>query len=169
MKRLFNYALKILVLACILSLPVLLFGCNSEPQNGFAIILADTGEVLLTEEDIAAYIDEDAIFSGSSAFRLNESGRQKWNSHLTYQDIPRLNETLFSREFIMELEGDEICRGKFWSGVSSQSVDGILILDSLFKVDGDLIKEIRIQSGYPGGRLLDTSIRAELVRFFDER
>ena len=168
MKQLFNHALKILVLTCIISLTAILLGCNSEQHSDFAIILADTGEVLLNEDDIAYFIDEDTVFSGSSAFELNRRGMEKWNSHLTYQGIPKLNETLFSREFFIEIDGKEICRGKFWSGVSSSIYSGVIIFDSLFKLDGDEYKTIWLRSDNPGDGLLESSIRSELVRFFEE-
>jgi len=134
-------------------------GCNLLKEDRFAIILADTGEILLTESDIAAYHSDGTL-------DLNENGIKKWNTHLTYPGkVP--NGVLYSREFIIRIGAKEICRGKFWSNVSSASVDGIVILDSLFKLD-DENHTIKIQATYPWGEPLPDSISSELDRFFTD-
>jgi hypothetical protein len=130
---------------------------SSTPVPAFAIVLADTGEVLLTESDIASYNREDRTLE------LNNSGIGKWNTHLTYPDIPKLADSLYGREFILKVGGEEICRGKFWSGVSSASVNGVVIVDALFKLGADR-NVIWIDSSYPGGRALDPSIDLPLRR-----
>ncbi len=135
-------------------------GCGLLKEN-FAIVLADTGETILTERHIAAYHSDGTI-------DLNQKGIEKWNSYHTYPDIPKLAETLYQKEFIIKINGKEICRGKFWSMVSSQSVEGIVILDSLFKLD-DEIHTIKIQATYPWGEPLAPAVSSELERFFANR
>ena len=156
----------------VLLVPLLLASCRTEEDQAsrssapsqvrFALILADTGEVLLTENDVAAY------FSDNHTLTLYSSGIDKWNSHLTYRDIPKLAESLFKREFVIEVDGIEICRGKFWSGVSSASVDGVVILDSLFRLDPDR-NSIWIESGYPAGGPLDPSVSSAIDRALRRR
>ncbi len=135
-------------------------GCGLLKEDRFAIILADTGEILLTESDIAAYHSDGTI-------DLSRKGIEKWNSYHTYPDIPKLAETLYQKEFIIKIDGEEICRGKFWSMVSSASVNGIVILDSLFKLDSEN-RSIQIQSAYPWRESLPDSISSELDRFFGD-
>lgn len=85
---------------------------------------------------------------------------------MTYLDIPKLNDTLFNREFVMKIEGKELCRGKFWSWASSTLVSGITITETLFKLDAEH-NLLWIRAEYPGieGGLA-ASISAELERYF---
>ena len=148
----------------------LLAGCVAQHESAatavsagsmFALVLADSGEVLLTEIDVEAY------HSDNGTLELNKSGIEKWNSHLTYQSVPKLADSLFSREFTIQIEGKEICRGKFWSNLSSASVSGVVILDSLFKLDTER-NFIWLKSSYPWDNALDPSINSEMARVFKE-
>ncbi len=131
---------------------------TAAPVPSFALVLADTEEVLLTESDVTAY------YSDNQTFTLNDRGIEKWNAHMTYPGIPKLADTLYQREFVIRVDGKDLCRGKFWSGVSSQSVDGIVIMDALFRLSSDR-NVIWIKSEYPGGsRGLDTSINSALIK-----
>jgi hypothetical protein len=112
-------------------------------QKGFGIYLADTGKRLLSENEIKNY---DAV---NYTFELNEGGIQKWNSYQTYEDIPKLAESLFNKDFIIRIEGQEICRGKFWSGLSSSSYNGIIITEALFKLNENH-NTIQVRADYPG-------------------
>jgi hypothetical protein len=138
--------------------------CNVGQKEGFGIYLVDSGELVLSERDIKAF------HSADNTFELNENGIKKWNSHLTSKTEPKLADSLFSRDFVLKIEGQEICRGKFWSMVSSASYSGVVILDALFELDSSH-NIIWIQSDYPGSRMgsLDTAISSELIRFFETR
>jgi hypothetical protein len=154
---------KALFLMAVLLLSILLStSCSIGQKEDFAIYLADSGEIVLSENEIKTYHRD------NNTLELNENGMKKWNSHLTYQGIPKLADSLFSREFIIKIEGKEICRGKFWSGVSSASYSGVVILDSLFKLDSSH-NILWIKSDFPGrSGALDTSISSELNRFFEK-
>ncbi len=165
--RSWSRGLKLIALLSILLIP-LLASCRAveptsspttaAPVSAFALVLVDTGEVLLTENDISAY------YSDNQTFTLNDRGIEKWNAHMTYPGIPKLADTLYQREFVITVDGKEVCRGKFWSGVSSQSIDGIVIMDALFRLSSDR-NVIWIKSEYPGGsRGLDSSINSALVK-----
>ncbi len=152
-----------------LIISVLLFilvspACTVGQKEGFGIYLVDNGELVLSERDIKAF------HSADNTFELNESGIKKWNSHLTSKTEPKLADTLFSRDFVLKIEGQEICSGKFWSMVSSASYSGVVILDALFKLDSSH-NTIWIQSGYPGSNMhsLDATSSSELIRFFETR
>jgi hypothetical protein len=136
--------------------------CNVVQKEGFGIYLADSGELVLSERDIKAFHRAD------STFELNGNGIKKWNSYLIYQTVPKLADSLFSRDFVLKIEGQEICRGKFWSSASSASYSGVVILDALFKLDSSH-NILRIESGYPGSYMgsLDATISSELIRFFE--
>jgi len=150
-----------LIAAMLLSI-LILSSCNVGQKEGFGIYLADSGELMLSERDIKAFHSADNILE------LNENGIEKWNSYLTYQTVPKLADSLFSRDFVMKIEGKEICRGKFWSGLSSASYSGIVILDAIFQLDSSH-NTLRIESGYPGSYMgtLDATISSELIRFFE--
>ena len=137
---------------------------NQQPQeDNFVISLTDSGEIVLSEHEIQAYHNDD------NAFILNENGIKKWNSFLTYQTVPKLADSLFSREFVLKIEGQEICKGEFWSYASSTFYSGVVILDSLFKLDTEhntlWIKSFSMNSNTS----LDAAISSELISFFEKR
>jgi hypothetical protein len=135
--------------------------CNTKQEPFFGIYLADTGELVLSQEHIKAY------YGAEHAFELNEKGMSKWNSYHTYTDTPKLSQTLYQRDFILKLEGEEICRGKFYSLASSASYSGIAIIDSLFKADNEHNK-LWLISDYPSWSLGTeySNISSELARVF---
>ncbi|HEY96956.1 MAG TPA: hypothetical protein G4O16_02095 [Dehalococcoidia bacterium] len=67
---------------------------------------------------------------------------------MTYSDIPKLKDTLVSQNFVLNINGEEIYRGKFYSMVISASYSGVVILDALIKLD-KTHNIIIIQNGYP--------------------
>ena len=153
--------MKVKIAAALISIALFaqLAGCSLLKEGNFAIVLAGTGETALTEQDVEAY------HSGGT-IDLNQKGIEKWNSRFTYADIPKLADSLYNKEFIIKIDEKEICRGKFWSNVASASVDGIVILDSLFKMD-EINHSIRIQPSYPGRGTLPDSISSPLATFFE--
>lgn len=61
----------------------------------------------------------------------------------------------------------EIARGKFWSFLSSMSLKGLAIMDSMFEMDQDKNK-LRLISEYPAGSLGSeyTGLNQELIEVF---
>ncbi len=156
LSRIFGIIVALTLLSGIIS-------CNLESKENFGIYLADTGELVLSERHVAAYQPDD------NTFELNIDGIKQWNSYMVYTDIPKLNDTLFNREFIIKIEGKEICSGKFWSLVSSTLVSGITITETLFKLDGEH-NLLWIRATYPGeSGKLDRLISIELESLFKER
>lgn len=109
---------------------------------GFGIFLVDSGELVLSEQHIKTY------YKDTHEIELNEDGIEKWNSYITYETIPRLEEGLFGEEFLIMVEGTEAYRGKFSSDAVSIIIPGILIVDTLFKLDSEH-NTIRIRIEYP--------------------
>jgi hypothetical protein len=156
---------RLLLITIVLTLAILATNACDKSENGisnetpytdgpgFGIYLADSRELVLSERHIKAYrrgfhltvAEED-----THAIELNEEGIEKWNSYMTYETIPKLKDTLYKRDFVLKIEGEEIYRGKFYSMLSSSTYDGIAIIDALFELDDDR-NEIWICSGYPPG------------------
>jgi hypothetical protein len=147
-----------LVLILILLLPA----CSARQSADFTISLVNTGEVILSANDIVTF------HSDNSTLELNAAGIQKWNSHLTYPDIPKLNQSLFGQDFILKIKGREICQGKFWSWASSASYTGVKICESLFKLDSSH-NLISISAGFGGSETLDPTISSEISNYFTQR
>jgi len=143
------------------TLPCVLVVQSTAPS--FGLYLADTDELVLSEQHIAAYRPDE------SAFILNEEGITRWNSFHTYTGIPKLGESLYQRDFIIKIEGEELCRGKFYSLASSASYAGLAIIDSLLPMDTDIHNKLWLISDYPGMSLGETydSIKAELAAVFE--
>lgn len=138
-----------------------LCSCAGQHEEGFGIYLAGSGELLLSEKHMEAFCAEE------DQFVLNGSGMERWNSFQVYETVPRLADSLYQSEFVIRIDGKEICRGRFWSSASSMSCSGIVILDALFQVDSDY-NTLKIRSGYgTGENPLDASVKSSLVSYFE--
>ena len=135
-----------------------LTGCDNEVETFdnseepcFAIYLVDSGELVLSDHHIKAYRRGVRFYENDTdthVIELNKEGIEKWNSYVTYGSTPELNETLYKRDFVLKIMGEEIYRGKFYSMLSSIDYGGVVILDALVKLDNDH-NYIRIDWGYP--------------------
>ena len=147
MKAIINMLVKsispVLILILLLTCTCL-SACNNEP--GFGIYLVESDELVISDQHIEAY------YWDSHAIELNVEGIEKWNSYITYGGEPKLQYTLFGEDFVLKVKGEEIYRGKFYSMVSSASYSGVVILESLIKLN-ESQNTIRINFGY--GPVLD--------------
>ena len=116
---------------------------------------------MLDFSDIAAYDGQD------STFILNKQGIGRWDSFQSYSGEPSLSQSLYNRNFIIKIDGVEIARGKFWSFLSSMSLKGLAIMDSMFEMDQDKNK-LRLISEYPAGSPGSeyTGLNQELIEVF---
>jgi hypothetical protein len=130
--------------------PELSVEIDDSGEPGFGIYLADTGELVLSEQHIKAYrrnIHLTVAGEDTHAIELNAEGIEKWNSYMTYEGTPKLKDTLYKRDFVVKVEGKEIYGGKFYSGLSSATYDGVIILDTIMKLDEEH-NRIFITNGY---------------------
>ena len=144
-------------------------GCSSEDTD-FSIRLTDSGEVVLTDKYFKSYDWQ------THTIELTEKGIQRWNSYHTYETIPKLNQTLFGKEFVAKLGGKELYQGKLYSLASSASYSGVVILEALFKLDSDPNtisgNTIQIDFGYPVagfGAGEDPRNNSELKEYLEKR
>lgn len=143
----------------------LAWACVSDQNPGFGIYLVDSGELVLSEDHIKTY------YQDTHTIELNEAGVEKWNSYMTYTAIPKLDACLFSEDFVLKVEGDEIYRGKFYSMASSITCPGVVIMDALLKLDA-AHNTITIELGHPGpspddGE--DPRDNPRVIRFFERK
>jgi hypothetical protein len=99
---------------------------------------------LVSLEHIKAYRSLD------HSLELNYKGIEKWNSFHTYPAEPKLARSLYQCDFTLKIDTQEVCRGKFYSMASSTTYDGLVILESFFKLN-DNQREASIDFGYPYG------------------
>lgn len=137
--------------------------CDSHSEADFKIILVDSGELVISEHHVKTFSPNEAILE------LNEEGIKHWNSFIPYQQVPKLADSLFSRDFIIVIEGREIGSGKFWSALSSESYPGLIILESINKLDNEN-NRIYIQWDYPvsTSNTEYTELIAEITRYFEK-
>ncbi|RJO62649.1 MAG: hypothetical protein C4542_02835 [Dehalococcoidia bacterium] len=144
---------------------LLLPSACARSDGSFGIYLADSGEQVISLEHIKAYHSLDY------SLELTPKGIEKWNSFQTSTTIPKLAQSLYQRDFILKINGTEVCRGKFYSLVSSSTYDGIVIMDSIMKLDSTHTA-IKLDFGYPPGFSLSTTpsdegrITSELEQYF---
>jgi len=132
----------------------------STKNPGFAIYLADTGEVLLKDSDIEAFL------STENAFILNDGGVKSWNSFAT--STGSANIVLYNRDFVMKIGDEEICRGKIWALFSSFMPEGITLTGFIFKGgENNMIQIAEFHSDSGSG--LNTIVRAKIVNYFSSQ
>jgi hypothetical protein len=155
----------LVIFTAIFIFPLALFlpAC-AKSDGGFGIYLIDSGEMVLSLEHIKAYHSLDC------SLELNAEGIEKWNSFQTSTTVPKLSQSLYQRDFILKINNQEVCRGKFYSLVSSASYDGVVILDSIVKLD-DEHSSIKIDFGYavsiPASE--ENHVTSELESFFSSK
>jgi len=155
---------EILLATISILLLLLLPSACAKSDGSFGIYLVDSDEIVLSQEHLKAYHSLD------TSFELNAQGIEKWNSFHTYQAEPKLAQSLYQRDFILKIDGNEVCRGKFYSMVSSASYNGVVIMDSIMKLEGDR-NVIGIYFGYvqsiPASE--ETRIKTEFEDFFSSQ
>ena len=111
----------------------------AEVDKIFCVELAESGESVFCEQDLL-YYDQQAF-----VFALNQSGLEH------FSELGITNQTdnyLYQKEFVAKFGQTELFRGHFWSGLSSLSQDGIVLLDVLM-LDNEH-NTLALYSGYPG-------------------
>ncbi|MEM2965137.1 MAG: hypothetical protein QXE22_06810 [Candidatus Bathyarchaeia archaeon] len=101
------------------------------PKEQFGIYLLDINELVVSDNDIVSY---NKTFH---EIKLNEEGLTRMKTL-----------DLYHKTFVVKLDGKEIYRGAFWSGISSQSYSGIVMVDVVLIRNG-MTDSIMIEKGYP--------------------
>ena len=154
------YSLSRIVLIALALLVLSFSSCDTEQREGvgFAISLLESGEPILTDEHIAAYIwDEHRII-------LTPKGVGRWESFIEFdksQDppIPKLG-GLTMKEFVVTINGVEMYRGHFWSMLSSLLKPGVLLYDTMGVTRGYVLMDF---DGTPDD---DPRARREIEAYF---
>jgi hypothetical protein len=126
------------------------------PAQGFAITLVDSGEVVLTDVHVEAYLEK------TSQILLSEEGLRKWESYMWDRGRSRL----YRREFVLTIDGVEMYRGHISSMISSFIGRGVRILDALYVRARTLQVEF---NALGDDNLQDPRHRPELIAYFRER
>lgn len=116
-------------------------------KEEFGIYLLENDELVISDRDIISYN------KSSHEIKLTDEGVRK----IKTQD-------LYHKPFIIKLNGEEIYNGSFWSGVSSLSYPGIVIMDVSLIQDG-----IIIEAGYPSLKFfegVDSRNNSEIFNYF---
>jgi hypothetical protein len=162
--------IKKVMINLVLPLSICIFACVSDNEpayTSFGIYLVEDGSLVLSDEDIGAYI------KAEHALELNQQGFLKWNSHIHYDSnqtppTPGLSGSLYQKEFIVKLDNDVMYAGKFWSMVSSLSCSSIVILDAIVSCDS-AHTSIAIQNGYAAHPLSDLRENRRIFNFFSSK
>lgn len=108
--------------------------CKPSYEDTFSIYLADSREIVLTGNDIAAYDEE------NHSFELNESGIEKWNSYLLDAANPKSRNILFEKDFIISIDGQEICQGRFWPAYSDYFAPEVIKISAVDRLKNEFNK-----------------------------
>ena len=143
---------------------------NTSP--GFGIYLADTGELVISDADMVAYHTGSYFLNNGrdQSIELNRAGIERWNSFVPQHPGPKMWESLYGREFIVRIGDKEMYHGRFWSMLSSASVEGPVIMESMMKLDSTH-NRIGIFSGYVTtlGPEKDPRNNPEIMDYLEEK
>lgn len=112
----------------------------------FAVYLADSNQIIFSEEDVASYEPS------SKTFTFTPEGATKMKS---YQPSLQIDTGLYQKSFVAKLGNDEIYRGKFWTNLSSLSEFGIVMSDVVMV--GPDYNTLTVVGGYPSSELAQNS------------
>jgi hypothetical protein len=135
-----------LICLVVLLLGMIFCSCSLNDDDPFGIYLSDNGGLVIGFDDVAYYNSQE------HTLELNKQGIARWNSFQNYTGPPKLSQSLYNRGFIIKVGGKEIARGTFWSNLSSMSLNGLAIMDSMFEMGPDHNK-LQLISDYPGSSL----------------
>ncbi|MFH0818488.1 MAG: hypothetical protein V1898_00655 [Patescibacteria group bacterium] len=136
----------------VLILLILFTGCAMKQQTNnvatdtqtdkFAVYLADSNQIIFSEEDIISYelLTKTFIFTPEGAKKMK-----------SYQPSSQISSGLYQKSFVVKLGNEEIYRGKFWTNFSSLSENGIVMTDVLMVGPG--FNTLTVSSGYPSNDL----------------
>jgi hypothetical protein len=143
---------------CSVLFPIFALSACAPSDGGFGIYLAESNQMVLSLADIKMYHSLDFSFD------LTASGVSRWNSYFNYTtDVPKPARRLYQQDFFIKLDGKELCRGKFYSWVSSMSYEGIIILDAGSKLTNGR-ETIKLDFGYPAPSFASETALAEKSR-----
>ena len=118
--------------------------CHPTQTPQFALYLADTGELAISEVDIQSYE------SATHTIKLNDSGIARVNSLDTPAGRVYPPSGIFAHDFVMKIRGQEVCRGHFNSALSSMLFTGVTIV-GLGLPMSDEYNQLWITAEYPDG------------------
>ena len=133
--------------------------------EGFGIYQGQN--LIIPEEDILSYNRT------NHEIKLTESGLRSMRSRILYDEedgqlVPKLG-GLYLKQFTIRIDGAEIYSGTFWSGVSSSSNDGIVLMDVLSIENED---SVRLEAGYPSAsnfKGLDPRDNTKIMEYLKEK
>jgi hypothetical protein len=152
---------SILRTSLVLVLMLSLHGPDAVARGTFSITLAESGEVILSDQHIAAYD------WNRHSLVLTDEGLRRWQSFVPYNDafdppIPLISE-LFGKEFVLTIGGSEMYRGRFWTMLSSLLVSGVKIYDTNVVPENRLSISFDRRDGEPEE---DPRSRTQIQRYF---
>jgi len=153
MKKKFVILLIIFVIGIFSASVWLILSYQLKNSEGFEIYLVNTGELVISNEDIISYN------KSSHEIKLNGEGIIKVK-----------NLDLYKKSFVIKINGKEIYNGSFWSSISSMSFSGVVIID-VITIQHDSSDIIRIETGYPGSDFFkgsDPRNNQEILVYFRE-
>ena len=127
--KMYSTLRSIVIAFVVILVPPTSFGVESQKGHGFTITLAESGEIILSDEHVASYEwDNHRIL-------LTTSGVERWQSFVKFNasfDPPiRQLGKLYRKEFSFTIDGAEMYRGHFSSIVSSLLRHGVELFETL--------------------------------------
>ena len=119
---------------------------NNAQTAKFAVYLADSNQIIFSEEDIVSYEPS------TKTFTFTSEGAKKMKS---YQPSMQIDTGLYQKPFVVKLGNEEIYKGKFWTYISSVSESGIVMSDVVMV--GPDYNTLTVGGGYVSSELAQDS------------
>jgi hypothetical protein len=125
----------------------------------FGIYLVKNNQLLVSQDDIVSYNPE------TYTFKLTDEAVKRLDQYSAYgiEHTPKIDNGLYQQEFSIRLRNTALLDGFFWSGLSSASHDGLVLLDSTMFT---ATKELTVDTGYPAGNNNPIPGEADLIEYF---
>jgi hypothetical protein len=125
----------------------------------FGIYLVKNNQLLISQDDIVSYNPE------TYTFKLTDEAVKRLYLYSTFgaDHTPKIGNRLYQQEFSIRLHDTVLLSGFFWSSLSSDSHDGLVLLDSMMS---PTTKELTISGGYPSGKDIPPAEQSDLVKYF---
>ena len=145
-------------------------GCKPSQQNNvnvgnetntadFGIYLAKENKPVVSQDDVVSYNPE------THTFKLTDDAIKRLDAYSVYgqNHAPQLQNGLFGQEISIMLNDQVLLRGVFWSSLSSQSRDSVVLLDSaMFPAT----KELKLAPVYPNNDKIELPKQIDLKEYF---
>ena len=147
MTKLVDHANAKLIALIIVGTIIILGGCKTSKDEGFAVYLTKE-DIPPAQMEALSYVEiaDQPIISLGDIITYNTQTHELQLTDAAFRRISQLEVPVRGKSFIICVDKEPIYWGAFWTPISSMSFDGVTIWKPLSSVE---LKVITLELGYP--------------------